>query len=108
MIWVINIVAFVSWICLAPSFLINDEERKLVGGLHRKEGIRKVISFLGMLPIVGHLLATHGWIFALIFLFVVNAVAFSMRFFADGLPTWATALIAFVAIVFSGYSYFWL
>ncbi len=108
MIWFIDFVAFVSWICLAPSFLINDEERKLIKRLPRRQGLRQVISVLGILPIVGHLFATHGWVFVLIFLFVVSGAAFSMRFLSDGLPTWATVLIALVAIFLPGYSYFWL
>jgi hypothetical protein len=60
-----------------------------------------------MLPIVGHLFGMHGWVFALIFLFVCNAVAFSMRLLTDLLPTWVTACIALIAIVVSGYSYIW-
>lgn len=115
MIWIIDIVSFAAWIVLAGPLMITAKEQTYVEEFtgralkhNRRKGFRDGIAVLAMLPIVGHLLAIHGWIFALIFLLVVNAFAFMLRFTTDGLPTWVMVLVALTAVGFPGYSYLWL
>lgn len=54
MIWLLDAVAFVAWILLASPFMVTKEERALIDRPPRREGLREVIAFLGLLPIVGY------------------------------------------------------
>jgi hypothetical protein len=108
MIWLLDAVSFVAWICLSAPFMVTKHEPELIERPARREGLREIIAFLGLLPIVGYLLALHRWWYALLFLLIVNGIAFTRRFAIDALPTWALAVLALVAVGGPGLGYLWM
>lgn len=113
MIWLFDFIAFLAWIVLASQLMITEVEEAHLENWgepkkRRGQGFREGTAVLGVLPIVGYLFAEHGILYSLFFLFVVNAVAFQMRFFAYLLPTWTLCVIAIISLFTVGYSYLWI
>ena len=96
----------------ASVLMISEEERRLIREIApqraRPSGAREFIAILGVLPILGYVIANHGWLFIIAFFFIASGFAFSLRFLADGMPTWVLVIISVFTVASVGYSYLWL
>ena len=112
MIWVFDFIAFLAWIVLASQLMTTEVEETHLENWgetkkRRSKGFRKTIAVLSVLPILVYLFAEHGIIYSLLFLFLVNAVAFQLRFITYAIPTSILSICAIISLLTVGYSYLW-
>jgi hypothetical protein len=105
MVWLLDAMSFVAWICLSAPYMVTKDERDALERGPRREGLREVFALVGLFSVIGHLFSTHRWWYALLFIFVVGAPAFLLRFITDSIPTWALGAIVIVTILGPGFGW---
>lgn len=113
MLWLFDIIAFLTCIALASPLTLSKAEEQIATELSEhyrrgRNGWGEAISILALLPILGHLLANHGILFVVAFIFLAFGIAYNLRFLTFRLPAWALIVIALFSFVTVGYSYLWL
>ena len=112
MTWAFDSIAFLAWIILGSQLMIREVEDTNLENWgepkrRRQQGFRRLVSGLGLLPILWFLFVTHGLPFVVLFLFLANVFAFQMRFFTYKIPTWILTIIAIVSFLPAVYVHWW-
>jgi hypothetical protein len=111
MTWVFDSITFLTWIVLASQLMTREVEESNLenwgNSTGRQKGFRRIISALGLLPMIWYLFATHGMPYILLFQILTNAIAFQMRFFTYKIPTWILTINAIISFLPLGFANWW-